>query len=46
MGNKKSCDVDIEPKGDAALYIHEDACVITYLQTSGPSWINTQFEHN
>ncbi len=31
MGNRDVCDVDNELKGDGALYIHEDAHVITYL---------------
>jgi hypothetical protein len=32
IGNKDSHDVDVEPKGDAPLNIHEDVFVIAYLQ--------------
>jgi hypothetical protein len=32
MGNGDYCDVHIEPKGNVALNIHEDASIITYLQ--------------
>jgi hypothetical protein len=34
MGNKDSCDTNIELKGDGALDIHEDALVISYFQAS------------
>jgi hypothetical protein len=32
INNKDSHDVDVEPKGDAGLNIHEDVFVIAYLQ--------------
>ncbi len=32
MGNGDYCDVNIEPKGNVALNIHEDAFIIAYLQ--------------
>ncbi len=35
MGNGDYCDVHIEPKGNVALNIHEDASIITYLQVGG-----------
>jgi hypothetical protein len=34
MGNGHSHDVDIELKCDGSLNIHEDACIIAYLQVS------------
>ncbi len=32
MGNGDYCDVNIEPKGNVALNVHEDVSIITYLQ--------------
>jgi hypothetical protein len=34
MGDENPCDASIEPKGDCALDIHEDAHVILYLQVN------------
>ncbi len=34
IGNKDSCDTNIELKGDGALDIHENTLVISYLQAS------------